>query len=179
MRFSKLIIPVIAFFSILSLAAFTVLPAHHNTHPGFTEKIVVFNVSFDPMTGKLSATEKLDLSGAFVQRNNFGRITEVNKDGIESQMPMATRITKSLVAGRSSGPQTFALISMFAPTDSKMLAPSDDQMLNYLTLAFKSFSMQSFNGSDYSISGKSWNCAGESCNAQIPAGIEVFVWETE
>lgn len=179
MRFSRLIIPIIAFFSILSLAAFTVLPAHQNTHPGFTEKIVVFKVSFDPMTGKLSAAEKLDVPGAFVQRNNFGRITEVNKDGIESQMPMATRITQSLVAGRSSGTQTLALISMFAPADSKTLAPSDDQMLSYLALAFKSFSMQSFSGSDYSVSGKSWNCAGESCNAQIPAGIEVFVWDAE
>jgi len=179
MRFPKIITILLASAGFLSATAFVSKPGPVKTIKNFTEKNVVYKVTYDAKSGKLSATEKLELGMDLVLRNSAGKITEVNKSAIESQMTMAIRLNQSLTSGpRFSGTTLLALVSVFS-ADSRIMAGSDDQLLEYLRLSFESYSRQSFNGSDYKISGKDWNCGGETCNAQVPAGIEVFVWEAQ
>lgn len=170
MKHTRLVTLTLVTFSIILLAAFA--------KPSQTavDKNIVFRVSYDAAMNKLVASEKLEVSSNLIQRTAEGKILAVNKDAILSEMPMATKmITQSMVG--SNATEMYALVTFHISEKTAGDVPTDEKMLDYFKISHDSYTQHNFPGSEYTISGKNWSCAGPSCGFNIPAGIEVYVWQ--
>lgn len=177
MKSSRFICMAVTSLCLVVFASFTLKNRSQTSLTPYAEKILVFKVSYDETNGKLTASEKLGVSSDMIQRNSEGKIAFVNKDAILSQMPMASRvIMQSMVSGKPAT-EMYALVSYKpAEGDKLSMAPSDEQLFDYAKKSYDSFVRNSFSGTDFSVSGENFNCAGSSCNVYVPAGVEVFVW---
>lgn len=177
MKPNRIIFMAVISLCLVVLASFTFRSRSQTTSAAFSEKNMVFKVSYDESTSKLIASEKLLVDADMIQRSSDGKITYVNKDAIISQMPMASRVIMQSMVSNKPAAEMFALVS-YRPAEGEnlMMAPTDEQLFDFARKSYDSFIRHSFSGKDYSVSGDNFNCAGSSCSADIPAGVEVFVW---
>jgi hypothetical protein len=115
-----------------------------------------------------------------VERNMEGKVVNVNRQSIVTEMRLSGRAMHSMINMKKKVKgEMYALVSYRQDADSEKAtdAPSDDQLFEYLIASFRSYSRNSFRGSDFNVAEKSWNCSGGSCSDAVPFGVDVFVWE--
>ena len=173
MKQNRLVTLTLASFCLFFLASFTV----PSGKAFVADKNMVFKISYDASTSKLVILEKLEINSSYIQRSADGKVINVNKDAILSEMPMAQRVMEqSMIVKNNYAEEFFALVTFHSSEKAGLSMPSEQNMMEFLKISYDSYSKNAFMGTDYSVSGKSWNCSGPTCGMNVPAGLDVFVW---